>query len=1402
MKKINLILVALLAIFFGCTTEIDNTGGNDSNETKKYSYTVSIDNASEFAGCTFEYRFYLDGNSADTKKTPDSSVTFTTEKLGEVKVDVIALDNAGNVKGERLGKICLANTNTDFILSKKSGADEDASLESIEVLADDSNLYVKEKCSLTVKAKFSDGTEKDVTSSASFRAADTTILSVSSSGEVQGLKKGTCTVTLSYTENGTTKETFINFEIFNENEEKPEKVLQSITLSTGSVNLTVGDTFKLGVTASYSGSSDADITAKAKYLSSNSSVAAVSGGVITAMGSGSAEITVSYTENGVTKSATCSVAVKVLSSIAFDESVKTIHLGSEAEIILNAIYSDESSVKVPVKDAVFKSDNDSIVSISPDNSVFEAKGVGTAKITAQYKGKTAEITISVTNDVILNSVALDITGTKTTYTLKATALYSDGTTKDVTSSATFTVDDENIASVSGSTLTAKANGKVVVTVVYEGKRSSKELEVLVDTVPVLSSIAVNLSVSSIEVGETTEVKVTATYSDGTTKDVTTEATLSCDGTAATLSGQIINGVSAGKAVIKAEFNGETASTSVTVKEAINGYRVHFYGANWSTYKIYYYNTETQRVSAWESMPSMSAESEGYYYDLTESWVAAGTTMVIFYGGSNDNRYPADGQDGVVIPAGVKEAWFNFETKTFEISNPFSTEPVVSVSPAGNASFSGASQSVTVTAKNCASAKYTTDGSDPKTSATAVSFVSSKSFTVGEGISVGSAVTVKVWGTDGTIEVSAGAVFTKIEKPSTPNRLGAYYTGSATSFSIWSPDSVNVTVTVKPVGGTEQTYTCTKGFKVDGDYPDSANIYGVTVPGDLHLAEYQFKIDGVAVRDPYGKMIKYDGNQQKSNKIADGTENGFTYTSYAGPSVNIVVDMDKTEPSGGWAARPTLENRCDAIVYEVHVGDFSSDSSWGGSSTNAGKFPGMVESGTSYSGVTTGLDHLKELGVTHVQLLPMYDFATKYNTSLNDIYNWGYDPVNYNVPEDRYSTCPDDYVERIREVKEMINEFHKNGIRVIMDVVYNHTFAKEMFSSISSKYYTSTDLSGCGNSTNTGAPMVSRMIRDSLEYWADEYNLDGFRFDLIGIYHTSAVKDWGEYLNNTKFPDRNLLMYGEPWNGYATDSEESAKVRMSAVASLGNAHVGVFNGKFRQSLKGANDTAKMGYIFNANEDDGTAYAANIAVGLKGSGTSLDKTGCSDTSGTWTRFFTVSPDQSINYMFAHDNLCYWDKIKAAEKSGEYAQRIVKFGHGILLVSQGIPFIHAGDEFLRTKEKGAGSSMSHNSYMAGTATNSIDWKLKKENKAISDYHADLIKLRKEHDGLRYRNGVGTTETSGNAVKYYVQDSDGTKLCIVVNPGNNISKPVSGTTIFDINGATPASTQCEGTAVTVIKY
>lgn len=860
-------------------------------------------------------------------------------------------------------------------------------------------------------------------------------------------------------------------------------------------------------------------------------------------------------------------------------------------------------------------------------------------------------------------------------------------------------------------------------------------------------------------------------------------------------------------------SGKTCNAGKIFEEvAFEGYRVHFYGANWSTYKIYYYNNTTQEVSPWNEMPSMSAEADGYYYDLTESWVAAGTTMVIFYGGSDDNRYPADQQDGVVIPAGVKEAWFNFETKTFETSNPFSTEPAVSITPGGNASFSGANQSVTVTAKNCASAKYTTDGSDPKTSATAVSFDSSKTFAVGEGISVGSSVTVKVWGTDGATEVSASSVFTKIEKPSTPTRLGAYYTSSATSFSIWSPDSSSVTVTVKTAGGTEKTYTCTKGFQVDGDYPDSANIYGVTVPGELHLAEYQFKIGGVAVRDPYGKMIKYDGNQQKTNVLCDNKafySGGPIGSSWAGPSVNIVMDMSRTEPTGGWAERPTLEKRTDSIVYEVHVGDFTSSSTWNGKESYRGKFPGMIETGTTYTNgartVKTGLDHLKELGVTHVQIMPMYDFATKYVNKTGEIYNWGYDPVNYNVPEDRYSTCPGDYVERIREVKEMVNEFHKNGIRVIMDVVYNHTFATEMFDSISSKYYTSTDLSGCGNSVDVSNGMVSRMVRDSLEYWAEEYNIDGFRFDLMAIFTKAALKDWGEYLNNTnaETKDRNLLMQGEPWQCNNNSSSEYGYA--SSISELSNAHIGCFAGKWRETLKGSSDDGNtLGYIFSGKTDkDGDSTYWNTTVGLRGSGTGLG----SDSEGVWTRYFTANPEQAVNYLMAHDNLCFYDKIAAAGTSyTSYADAIIKFGHGILLSAQGIPFIHAGDEFLRTKKVGTFASEAHNSYMWGQEMNQIDWSYKAKYIDCFNYHKDMIQFRKDNDALRNRNEVGSTAINGNVIYYTIKNSSSSPenanktLTIVINPGSNLTVSGKGTMVMNKTGVVSSNdTTCEGTGVTI---
>jgi len=262
----------------------------------------------------------------------------------------------------------------------------------------------------------------------------------------------------------------------------------------------------------------------------------------------------------------------------------------------------------------------------------------------------------------------------------------------------------------------------------------------------------------------------------------------------------------------------------------------------------------------------------------------------------------------------------------------------------------------------------------------------------------------------TLTTSKTYEFTKGEEPKM-TRLGAVYSKSSTNFAIWSPDTSDVKVVVD---GTE--YACTRLSDFEG-YTD---VYGVTVQGDLHLAEYQFKIDGKDVRDPYGVMVKNEAGESSSY-----LENKVTVTSNTGSNTNIVIDLNETKLDNGWSARPTLVNREDAIVYEVHVGDFTADASSGVSSDKRGKFMGMVEEGTTYNGVKTGIDHLKELGVTHVQLLPSYDFATKLNTATGEIYNWGYDPVNFNIPEERYASDPDDYVGRIKEFKMMIDEFHKN-----------------------------------------------------------------------------------------------------------------------------------------------------------------------------------------------------------------------------------------------------------------------------------------------------------------------------------------------------------------------------------------
>lgn len=553
-------------------------------------------------------------------------------------------------------------------------------------------------------------------------------------------------------------------------------------------------------------------------------------------------------------------------------------------------------------------------------------------------------------------------------------------------------------------------------------------------------------------------------------------------------------------------------------------------------------------------------------------------------------------------------------------------------------------------------------------------------------------------------------------------LGATYTKESTTFRIWSPDTSDVKVTVD-----DKTYTLNKSTLAC-----YTNVYEATVDGDLAGKTYQFTIGGKNARDPYGKMT------------AKGSD-----------TANIVMDMSTTEPEGGWAKTPALKNREDTIVYEVHVRDFTIDKSSGVDDEKRGRYLGMVQPGTTYAdtGVKTGIDHLKELGVTHVQLQPIFDYATCSNVDSQDssCYNWGYDPWNYNVPEDRYTSVfgTDNYAQKIKEVKEMINEFHKQGIRVIMDVVYNHTMDKTVLGSISQNYYISKgdDITGCGNTVNADQNMVWTMIRDSMDYWVSEFHVDGFRLDLVGAFATKDYSDWGEYLNK-QHPNANLVIYGEPW---ASDNDTAEKLVKEPVRTgrmhktSKDAHVGAFNNRIRNCLKGSSDDGKaLGFIFNKLNDgwDGNGTDENdddqllksnkecVFMGVKAGVRHADATG----TDIWSAQGFADPEQTVSYITAHDNLALRDKIEVAgvASGSAEAKALQVYANSIIMISQGISFIHGGEEFGRTKI--AAGKNKHNTYNTTTGANDFKWDLKAgEWKSVNDSYAAYIHMRKAHPAFR---------------------------------------------------------------------
>ncbi|PTY04910.1 hypothetical protein DB347_19655 [Opitutaceae bacterium EW11] len=621
--------------------------------------------------------------------------------------------------------------------------------------------------------------------------------------------------------------------------------------------------------------------------------------------------------------------------------------------------------------------------------------------------------------------------------------------------------------------------------------------------------------------------------------------------------------------------------------------------------------------------------------------------------------------------------------------------------------------------------------------------------------------------------------------SCPVAPGATYSSAATTFALWSPDTPNVQLWL------EGTLYPMARVADAGGYTD---LYAVTVPGDHHLKRYQFRVDNRVARDPYGVMVQ------------------------PASDYNVVVNLALTDPAGGWAPRPALKEREDAVIYEIHIRDFTIDASAGVAPALRGKYLGMVQPGTSCNGKATGLDHLKEMGVTHVQILPFFDFQACSVSEPPTCYTWGYDPINFNVPEERYSVSGDP-LERIRELKTMINQLHKAGIRVIMDVVYNHTAQiagrETTFSPITPRYFFPNDLSGTGNAVDDRNPMVARFIRDSLEYWVKEYHVDGFRFDLMGIFTYADVGNWARYLN-AKYPDATLLVYGEPWRCCGDDPYDGERVRLGTVGRIVDAQVGAFNSQFREALKGENKSGTGGgYIFNQRSD---LFA--IRAGSRGA-IRFTYDPSSVLPNQWDQMFANDPAQDINYVSAHDDLVLRDKILAWAKvngrlgDAAYLERIQRFAAGIILTSQGVPFLHGGDEMLR--EKGG----SPNSYDQPDSVNAVRWQWKSDHSESVAYHKKLIALRRQHPGFRLTSwdkintSVSTNETLRNGVVVTTINGAGAgdswhDIIVIYNSADNYDYPLPDGTWFvaleksDPNAGAdrPVSGKvtAEGTAVTVL--
>lgn len=581
--------------------------------------------------------------------------------------------------------------------------------------------------------------------------------------------------------------------------------------------------------------------------------------------------------------------------------------------------------------------------------------------------------------------------------------------------------------------------------------------------------------------------------------------------------------------------------------------------------------------------------------------------------------------------------------------------------------------------------------------------------------------------------------------------------TGTHFRLWSPKAEAARVRLYDHGRGGDAYRT-----LDMTKNADNGTWTATVPQQLYGKYYTFQ-------------IKHNG------RWLDETPGVWAKAVGANGKRAAIIDLNTTNPENWDGDKgPEVKNFSDVVLYEAHMRDLSMDPSSG--IANKGKFLQFTEPGTkSPQGEATGIDHLKDLGVTHVHILPSYDYNSVDETNLqNNTYNWGYDPQNYNAPEGSYSTNPSDPATRVREMKEMIKALHDAGIGVVMDVVYNHTAENDgsNFELTAPGYYHRhwndgkySDASGCGNETSSDLKQMQDYIVNSVKYWAKEYHVDGFRFDLMAIHDTETMNRVAKELKEI---NPSIFVYGEGWTAGDSPLQPERRALKENVSKMKG--IAVFSDDIRDAVKGH---------YSNEEDPGFATGKpgneeTVKIGIVAA-TAHPQVDYS--KGNNSKFsYAESPEMIVNYVSCHDDLCLTDKLKKSMPDATEAQRLAaaKLAQTIVMTSQGTPFIFAGEEVFRDK-KGV-----HNSYKSSDSINAIDWNNKTKYKDQYEYYKGLIALRKAHPAFR----MTTAKDIAKNLKFDKIDSKKTPNLISYSLLNNANGDEWKEIKVVFNGAPTAQT------------